>query len=123
MGRLVLDASAVIAYFRGEPGQEAVATALESECCISAAQWAEVAGHFCQETSTWAMAAAVLAHHGVVVEPVLADDGARAGLMRRTHPSLSLGDRLCLATAERLGSEVLTADRAWGNEAPIRQIR
>ena len=69
------------------------------------------------------MAAAVLAHHGGVVEPVLADDGARAGLMRRTHPSLSLGDRLCLATAERLGSEVLTADRAWGNEAPIRQIR
>lgn len=123
MGHLVLDASAVIAYFTGEPGHDAVLAAFESECAISAAQWAEVAGHFCQEATSWAMAAAILAHHGVTVEPVLAEDGARAGLMRRTHPSLPLGDRLCLATAERLGSEVLTADRAWGSAAPIRQIR
>ena len=123
MGRLVLDASAVIAYFAREKGQEAVATAWESECYMSAAQWSEVASYYCQEPSSWAMASAVLSHFGVTVEPVLAEDGARAGLMRRTHPSFSLGDRICLATAERLGAEILTADRAWGNEAPIRQIR
>ncbi len=123
MGRLVLDASAVIAYFRQETGHEVVAAAWESDCRMSAAQWAEVAAAYCEEPSGWSMVSALLTHFGVTVEPVLAADGARAGLMRRTHPSLSLGDRLCLATAERLEAEVLTADRAWGNQAPIRQIR
>ncbi len=123
MGRLVLDTSAVIAYFRRERGHEEVAGVWDSECFMSSAQWAEVASYYCQEPSSWAMVSAVLIHHGVTVVPVTAEDGARAGLMRRSRPSLSLGDRLCLATAERLDSEVLTADRAWGNEAPIRQIR
>jgi PIN domain nuclease of toxin-antitoxin system len=36
---------------------------------------------------------------------------------------LSLADRLCLALAERLSAEVLTADRAWGRAGRIRQIR
>jgi PIN domain nuclease of toxin-antitoxin system len=90
---------------------------------MSSAQWAEVAGAYCEEPSGWALVSALLTHFGVTVEPVLAVDGARAGLMRRTHPGLSLGDRLCLATAERLQAEVLTADKAWGFEAPIRQIR
>lgn len=36
---------------------------------------------------------------------------------------LSLGDRLCLALGDRLGGEVLTADRAWGTEDGVRQVR
>ena len=40
----------------------------------------------------------------------------RAGLLRSATRSagLSLGDRACLALAERLGGPALTADRAWG---------
>jgi PIN domain nuclease of toxin-antitoxin system len=41
----------------------------------------------------------------------------RAGLMRRATKAcgLSLGDRACLALAERLALPVLTADRAWAD--------
>jgi PIN domain nuclease of toxin-antitoxin system len=43
--------------------------------------------------------------------------------MWRPGSGLSLGDRLCLALAQRLDADVLTADRAWGEEGLIRQIR
>ena len=41
----------------------------------------------------------------------------RAGLLRSVTRSagLSLGDRACLALAERLGVPALTSDRAWAN--------
>jgi ribonuclease VapC len=41
----------------------------------------------------------------------------RAGLMRRATRAqgLSLGDRACLALAERLALPVLTADRVWAD--------
>ena len=40
----------------------------------------------------------------------------RAGLLRSATRSagLSLGDRACLALAERLGVPALTTDRIWG---------
>lgn len=128
MGRMttqctLLDASALIAYFRGEPGGEVVENAWASDCFVSSAQWAELAAFYSDSPPTWAMASAVLLHFGVTVEPVTPEDAAKAGLMRRGKPSFSLGDRICLATAERLGAQVLTADRAWGTELPIRQIR
>ncbi len=35
----------------------------------------------------------------------------------------SLADRLCLAVAERLDVDVLTADTHWGSSGRVRQIR
>ena len=36
---------------------------------------------------------------------------------------LSLADRLCMALGERLEAPVLTADKAWGTDNRIIQIR
>jgi len=50
------------------------------------------------------------------VEPVGQPDAERAAELWTVGSGLSLGDRLCLAVAERLGSKALTADRAWPND-------
>ena len=61
---------------------------------------------------------------GYTVIDTSADDGAAAGWMRpvtRAH-GLSLGDRLCLAAAQRLKAQVHTADRAWLDVADALQL-
>ena len=60
---------------------------------------------------------------GLVLEPVTAEDAETAATLWQDHPTLSLGDRLCLALGHRLAVPVLTTDRAWGNQPPIVQIR
>jgi ribonuclease VapC len=57
------------------------------------------------------------------VLPVTQADAEWAAFRWRRGEGLSLADRLCLALAHRLGTEVLTADQAWGAEPPVRQIR
>lgn len=52
----------------------------------------------------------------------------RAGLLRRATrgAGLSLGDRACLALAQRMGVEALTADRGWTTlnvDARVRAVR
>ena len=49
------------------------------------------------------------------IVPVDTSLGLRAGVFRHTTRQfgLSLGDRICLAYAERVGLPVLTSDRAW----------
>jgi PIN domain nuclease of toxin-antitoxin system len=44
-------------------------------------------------------------------EPLAFETGALRAATR--DRGLSLGDRACLALAQRLGASVLTADRAW----------
>lgn len=36
---------------------------------------------------------------------------------------MALGDRLCLALGDRLDAQVLSADRAWGSNPTVVQIR
>ncbi len=43
-------------------------------------------------------------------------------LLWSADPGLSLGDRLCLALGQRLGEQVVTADRTWGTGERVRQI-
>ena len=59
----------------------------------------------------------------LVVEPVTEADAELAATCWQGQPSLSLGDRLCLALASRLNAKVLTADLAWGSDGFIQQIR
>jgi PIN domain nuclease of toxin-antitoxin system len=69
------------------------------------------------------LAESLLVASGVVMEPVSIEDARTAAAMRAERPHLSLGDRLCLALAERMESDVLTADRAWGTESGVVQVR
>ena len=57
------------------------------------------------------------------VEPVEAGDAETAAELWLAVPALSLADRLCLATPDRLDATVWTADRAWGGTDQVRQIR
>ena len=65
----------------------------------------------------------LLLSYGLRVEPVLAEDAEAAARLWRAGSGLSLADRLCLATAQRLGATVWTADGAWGASERVRQIR
>jgi len=114
VNRIVLDASALLAYLHGEPGSEDVAPLLE-RASLSSLNFAEVLQR--------AVAAGVkveglredLEAVGVVIEPFSAEDAEIvANLYKATQPlGLSLGDRACLGLALRLKAPALTADRTW----------
>jgi len=113
MTDVVLDASAVLALLRGEPGGAAVETRLDG-ARLSAVNLTEVAQRL---NDQWPddLVAAVLAKFPCEVIDFSATLALRAGLLRRLTKAhgLSLGDRACLALAERDGLAVLTADHAW----------
>ena len=60
---------------------------------------------------------------GFLIEPVVVDDAEWAARRWRRGENLSLADRLCLALAERIDMEILTADRAWGTTGRVNQVR
>lgn len=118
----VLDASALLAYFQGEPGADVVADNLD-DAVIGAANWAEVLQKLRSRQADWEIAAALIESLGVRIEAVSVRDAEIAAAMWRRDSGLSLGDRLCIALATRLDGIALTADRAWGTSPLIRQIR
>lgn len=120
---VVLDASAVLAYLQSEPGADVVELHLASSAVCSAANWSEVAQKVRAADADWGLARALLLSYGLEVEPVTAADAEAAARRWRRGSGLSLGDRLCLALAERLGVVACTADAAWGSDPGIEQIR
>lgn len=119
----VLDASAVLAFLQGEDGADLVEQALESGSVAGAANWSEVAQKVLAHGRDWGLARALLLSHDMQVEAVTVDDAEWAATRWRSGEGLSLGDRLCLALGERLQTDVLTADQAWGDDGRVRQIR
>ena len=112
----VLDASAIIAFLQGEPGGEEVQLALQSQhCVVTAANQAEIIAKALDRGVSTNAIQTILAELAYVVIDIKAEDGIKAGYLRATtRPAgLSLGDRLCLAVAQRLKALVLTADRPW----------
>lgn len=118
---IILDASAVLAFLHAEPGGTEVGERLDG-AVIGAANWSEVVARLGGGIDS-SLADAILVARGVTVEPVTKAEGHRAATIKAERPSLSLGDRLCLALAQRMGLNVMTADRAWGRDAGIIQIR
>lgn len=124
MSRIILDSSALLAYLNAEAGAALVERALP-EAAMSTVNFAETVGR--------------LMAHGQPIESIREmfdilglelvdfDSGLaeRTGtLLAQTHPQgLSLGDRACLALAERQGAPALTADRAWAAAAVGVEIR
>jgi PIN domain nuclease of toxin-antitoxin system len=115
--KLLLDASAILAYLHEEPGADQVEQALLSsaDCLVTAANHAEVLARCLDRGVVPGDVDHMLAAMRYRVIDLTAEDGARAGHLRPlSRPlGLSLGDRLCLAAAQRLACPVLTADRAW----------
>lgn len=110
----VLDASALLAWLRGEPGADAVDAALDG-AAMSAVNWAETWQKLEQNGVDAARALTQVRALGVVVVDFSTEDAAvAAGLWHSCRAAgLSLGDRACLALAIRLGLPAVTADAAW----------
>lgn len=120
---VVLDASALLAFLQGEDGADTVEEAMVAGSVCGAANWSEVAQKVLAAHRDWDLVRALLDSYSVGVEPVIADDAEWAARRWRPGEELSLGDRLCLALAERLDVDVLTADVSWGAGGLVRQLR
>jgi ribonuclease VapC len=118
--RFVLDASALLALLRAEPGSERVEQALVGGAGMVSVNYAEVVGKLCDAGYAEAEARASLI--GLQLEIAPLDEGLAldAGWLRSIAGcrGLSLGDRACLALGRRLGLPVLTTDRAWRGAVP-----
>lgn len=111
---VVLDASAALAWLRSEAGAEQVDAALDGSV-LSAVNASEVAQKLIQHGADGSRALTQLLGLGLTLTPFTAEDAlAAAELWAHTRPhGLSLGDRACLALAQRLQRPVLTSDQAW----------
>lgn len=131
MPEFVVDASALLAYLRSEPGGETVASAIaEPACALSTINLAEVLSKLANEGAN---PAAILMElesleQGLEIVAPTPDDAVSIARLRplTRDAGLSLGDRACLALALRLGVPALTTDRAWDridSGVEVRQLR
>lgn len=112
----VLDASAVIAWLKEEPGAALVETALDSgQAVISAVNLAEVLSRFRDAGHDPGQVMGDLALSGLKTLGYGPQHAAQTALLRDDTRALglSLGDRACLALGLERDAPVLTADRAW----------
>lgn len=119
----VFDASALLAWLQGEPGADVVEEHLDRGGHCGAANWSEVAQKVMAAGRDWDLVRSLLTSYPLEVEPVIAADGEWAAQRWRRGEGLSLADRLCLALAERLDSQALTADTSWPAKDRVRQVR
>jgi len=115
--KVVLDASALIAWLHKEPGADIVLKYLESHSCvISTVNFAEViakASRTSQENGR--KIATAIGHTDIQVISFSQQQAEHTGLLEpatRTK-GLSLGDRACLSLAMELQAVVLTGDKVW----------
>lgn len=119
----LFDASALIAFLQGEDGAEVVEEQLLVGGACSAVNWSETAQKLLAHDQDWGLSRGLLLTYGLEVIPVLSADAEAAARMWKRGGGLSLADRLCLATGQRLGATVWTADKHWGSTQQVRQIR
>ena len=110
----VFDSSALLAFARQEPGAAGVGTRVSSGH-VSAVNASEFVQKLNQYGDDGVLAFLALEGLGLTLHDVDRRDAlAAAAMYNLSKPfGLSLGDRLCLALAQRLGAEVVTADRVW----------
>jgi PIN domain nuclease of toxin-antitoxin system len=112
---IVLDASAMLALLFDEAGADTVRDDARSADAVamSAANYSEVLQKVRQRGGDVDEARTTI-EALVEVEPVMPDDAVCAAQLWRSGEGLSLGDRLCLALAERLGCDAYAMDEEWG---------
>ena len=123
----VLDASAILAYLKGEPGAP-LARRWMSTGFVSSVNWSEVLQKAVTQGGDFPDLIALPRRTGLVV--VGFDEGL-AGVAASLYPigkpiGMSFADRACIATAADLGLAVLTSDRRWSDIAlpvQVQQLR
>lgn len=116
MAKVLLDASALLAYIQSEAGTDAVAARMP-DTAISAVNLAEVITVLINKGKSPLAAAAAAKAAGVEVLPLSGRQGDLAGRLhaKTKGRNISLGDRCCLATAADTGTAVLTGDQDWAD--------
>lgn len=126
LGGVVLDASALLAFIRGETGAEEIADVLSSSR-MSVANWAEVMDVALRESIDPDVVRALLSTGLEVVPLTIAQAELAAGIRYNVRPlGLSLADCCCLALAYDHERPVLTGDAEWASlqlDLDIRLIR
>lgn len=109
-----IDASALLALLFAEPGAEAVADVIAVGAATSTVNFSEVATVLIRHRKDPRQILGPVREQ-LAVEPFTDGDAlAAAALYRDTSKKgLSLGDRACLALAQRLGGPAVTAEHVW----------
>ncbi len=125
--KYILDTSAVIAFFLGENGHEAVKRVLlSSGCCIHSVNWVELYYKMHSKGGEKAARAAVesLRKLGVSVTDISGEEFLlRVAGIKISHPELSLGDCYAVGLSEWLKGTVVTSDRQFSAAAAYTKIR
>jgi PIN domain nuclease of toxin-antitoxin system len=113
VAEIILDSSAALAFFTGEPGGADIPRYKSSLIC--AVNYAEIVGRLTDWGLDGASVDSTLKRIRFQIEPFDEYRALLAAHLRRDPSTrrLSLGDRACLSLALRSGLPVLTADRAW----------
>ncbi len=113
--RVLLDASALLAVIYEESGAEEVHEALRGATAISSVNVGEVVACLDEDGWTRREVAEVIDGFDMEIVPFDTATAVVSGELRsRTRRvAVGLGGRACLATAQRLGIRVMTADPAW----------
>jgi PIN domain nuclease of toxin-antitoxin system len=111
---IVLDASALIALLKNEPGATVVVEHM-TEPVMSTVNLAETLTRMAEDGGDAVAIKASLDGSPIRFVPVSDEHALAAALLRIPTKSLglSLGDRMCLALGLQEGLSVLTADRRW----------
>jgi PIN domain nuclease of toxin-antitoxin system len=111
---IVLDASALLALLKDEPGSRRVAERI-ADSRMSVVNYSEVVSHFVKAGMPPADIEAMLRPLPMTLVAADADTASLAGRLRAVtaEAGLSLGDRFCLALALREDLPAWTADKQW----------
>jgi ribonuclease VapC len=114
MSSCILDASALLALLNKEAGYTEV-EGLLPDAAMSTVNLCEVAGKLIEKGGRSSVVRSILDGLGLHLIPFDRDIAYRTGELRKltAHAGLSLGDRACLATGQKLKVPVYTADRVW----------
>jgi PIN domain nuclease of toxin-antitoxin system len=111
---IVFDASVILAHLNSEPGADRAAAFL-GDAIMCAVNYSEIVAKLVERGARVSLIQPALSRYGLQIVPFDEDLAERAGALRAKTKSfgISLGDRACLALAERSRLPVLTADRIW----------
>jgi ribonuclease VapC len=124
MASAILDSSAILAVLNDEPGADLVVAVID-DALVSTVNYAEVVAKLVERGSTAVEAQSALQSLALTMMDFDIALAQRTGvLLRETmNRGLSLGDRACLALAEREGAPAMTGDRSWVGAVASVEIR
>ena len=127
MSAYVLDASALMAVVRREPGADIVRARMAG-AAMSTVNASETVTRCVEKGFSEEIVIMLIAAEGVELVPFVAGHALIAARLRPAthHLGLSFADRACLALAISEGATALTADRSWADldlPCPVELIR